>query len=146
MKPTIISESKYGRINLSGFVNPKTNTIDILRIPYGNSESLILHLDLMVQKHKEKENIYLIMDNAKWHKSTEVKTWLIFNPKVKILFLPPYCPNMNVVERFWWFLKTNIIRNECFSTHYECLARVFNFFKELSLDKQQIQRLCCIKN
>jgi len=144
LNPIVVSKSKYGRINISGFVSPITHEIDMLRIPYGNSKTFILHLSLLQEKYHDKENIYIITDNAKWHKSKETNDWLSLNRKIKILFLPPYCPNMNIVERFWWYLKTFVIRNEVFDSHYCCLERVFKFFKELSFDIKQIAELCCI--
>lgn len=44
----------------------------------------------------------LILDNASWHKSKSID-WQGFEP----LFLPPYSPDLNPIERFWLRLKSD---------------------------------------
>ncbi len=44
------------------------------------------------------------MDNAGFHKSEKVKK-MIENVKCKLLFLPPYSPELNLIEKFWANLK-----------------------------------------
>jgi transposase len=49
----------------------------------------------------------VIMDNAKIHKSEKTKK-LIENAGCKLIFLPPYSPDLNPIENFWGTLKKNI--------------------------------------
>jgi isftu1 transposase len=49
----------------------------------------------------------LIMDNAAFHKSELTKT-LITNARCQLLFLPPYSPDLNPIEKFWANLKAKI--------------------------------------
>lgn len=49
----------------------------------------------------------IIMDNAAFHKSRETKA-LIEKAKCKLLFLPPYSPDLNPIEKFWANLKNRI--------------------------------------
>lgn len=51
-----------------------------------------------------KPNQIVIMDNASFHKSEKVKK-MIENAKCKLLFLPPYSPELNPIEKFWANLK-----------------------------------------
>ena len=44
-----------------------------------------------------KEDFILIMDGAGWHKSRD----LIIPKNIQIVLLPPYCPELNPVERLW---------------------------------------------
>ncbi len=46
----------------------------------------------------------IIMDNATFHKSETTKT-LIHNAQCSLLFLPPYSPDLNPIEKFWANLK-----------------------------------------
>ena len=50
----------------------------------------------------------VVLDNASFHKSEDTKK-LIENAGCKILFLPPYSPDLNPIEIFWANLK-DIIR------------------------------------
>ena len=47
------------------------------------------------------------MDNAAFHKSERTKT-LITNAQCHLLFLPPYSPDFNPIEKFWANLKAKI--------------------------------------
>jgi len=49
----------------------------------------------------------IIMDNATFHKSKRTKD-LIESIGCKILFLPPYSPDLNPIEIFWANLKKTI--------------------------------------
>lgn len=57
----------------------------------------------------EKKKIALILDNAKIHKTNEMKDLLI-STDFKVLFLPPYTPQFNPVELAFNFLKRNFYR------------------------------------
>jgi len=46
----------------------------------------------------------LILDNASFHKSLETKK-LVEKAGCKILFLPPYSPDLNPIEKFWANMK-----------------------------------------
>lgn len=67
----------------------------------------------------------LIMDNATFHKSEQTKL-LIENAGCQLLFLPPYSPDLNPIEKFWANLKAKIkriIKN--FSTLAEAVDEAF---------------------
>jgi len=49
----------------------------------------------------------VILDNATFHKSEKTKS-LIENANCKLLFLPPYLPDLNPIETFWANLKDKI--------------------------------------
>ena len=49
----------------------------------------------------------IIMDNATFHKSTKAKK-LIEQAGCELLFLPPYSPDLNPIEKFWAYLKKRI--------------------------------------
>lgn len=51
----------------------------------------------------------VIMDNASFHKSTKTKE-LIESVECKLLFLPPYSPDLNPIEKFWANMKRWIRR------------------------------------
>jgi len=44
------------------------------------------------------------MDNASFHKSSEVQR-LIESVGCKLIYLPPYSPDLNPIEKFWSVLK-----------------------------------------
>jgi len=52
-----------------------------------------------------KQGQYIILDNASFHKSIKIKE-MIENAGCKLIFLPPYSPDLNPIEKYWaWFKK-----------------------------------------
>ena len=47
---------------------------------------------------------YVVMDNAAFHKSEKTKE-LIESVGCKLIFLPPYSPDLNPIEKFWANMK-----------------------------------------
>ena len=47
----------------------------------------------------------VVMDNASFHKSSRIQT-LIEPATGTLLFLPPYSPDFNKIEKFWARLKS----------------------------------------
>ena len=49
----------------------------------------------------------LILDNASFHKSMESRK-LVESAGCKILFLPPYSPDLNPIEKYWVNMKAKV--------------------------------------
>jgi len=68
----------------------------------------------------------VILDNATFHKSEKTRR-LIENVGCSLLFLPPYSPDLNPIEKFWAWFKARIrklIQN--FSTLAQAIDHVFS--------------------
>jgi transposase len=70
---------------------------------YTNSELFLTWVEHFLCKEL-KPNQVIIMDNASFHKSTRVKE-LIEKVGCKIIYLPPYSPDLNPIEHVWANLK-----------------------------------------
>lgn len=57
---------------------------------------------------KLKPGCTLVLDNASFHRSDEI-TKTVHDHGCKILYLPPYSPELNPIEKAWWPLK-NMVR------------------------------------
>lgn len=68
----------------------------------------------------------VVMDNATFHKS-KITRLLIEQAGCKLLFLPPYSPDLNPIEKFWAYFKSkvNSVIHQ-FSTLSEAIDYVFN--------------------
>ena len=70
-----------------------------------------------------KKGVTVIWDNATFHKSLQVKE-AFEKAGVKLLFLPPYSPDFNPIEKFWSRLKAHIRR---LKTPYFHIAQALDF-------------------
>lgn len=60
--------------------------------------------------------IVLILDNARYQKCALVlDTARYLN--IQLVFLPPYSPNLNLIERLWRFVKKEVLYN-CYYDNY----------------------------
>ena len=51
--------------------------------------------------------IYLVLDNARYQKCLIVQT-LAMELNVKLVYIPPYSPNLNLIERLWKHVKSRL--------------------------------------
>ncbi len=70
----------------------------------------------------------VIMDNASFHKSKKTRE-LIESVKCGIIFLPPYSPDLNPIEKFWANMKRWI---ECNRLSFNALFDAISYFFKLS--------------
>jgi transposase len=72
--------------------------------------------------------IHLILDNYIIHKSRLTQAWLREQGvRLRLHFLPPYCPSENRIERLWLDLHANVTRNHLCRTMAELLKAVHHY-------------------
>jgi transposase len=95
-----------------------------------NGEGVIEFLKQLELSEPEKEKIYLICDNAGYHKSKKVKEYLV-NSKIELIFLPPYSPNLNPIERLWKYMHRIVSNNKWYSEFKYFSEAVDRFFANI---------------
>ncbi|MBR1527996.1 MAG: transposase [Oscillospiraceae bacterium] len=60
-----------------------------------------------------------------------MKAQLYFLNNINLIFLPPYSPNLNLIERLWKFLHKKIMANKYYCTFSEFYQAVSKFIDEL---------------
>jgi len=82
------------------------------------------------------------MDNAPWHKKNEVKIYCEEN-NITLLFLPPYAPEYNPIERVWSFIKGKI-KQKFFLTAKKFKLFVSDLFQNINTtDTNKLANHCC---
>ncbi len=131
-KKYIPSNSGRQRINLNGLYNPHNQDVIIREDHTINAQSTIALLKMALVQYPDKERIYCISDNARYYRCKLVQEFLASEgARITLLFLPPYSPNLNLIERLWKYLRKKTI-----NTHY---YEKFEDFKKAIFE--QIQRL-----
>ena len=76
-----------------------------------------------------KKGQVIIMDNASFHKSIQTKD-IIKNAGCELIFLPPYSPDLNPIEKVWAHIKSKI---KSISNKFKTLQEGVNFaFQNIS--------------
>lgn len=94
-------EGTHVRMSVTGIVCPRTGEFYALMFNHTDTQVMQVFLDHANQdiQFQRKRNI-LICDNASWHKSASLD-WGNFER----VFLPPYSPDLNPIERLWLLMK-----------------------------------------
>ncbi len=91
-----------------------------------------------VSKEYEGKITYLVLDNARYQKCKAVQA-LANKLSIRLVYIPPYSPNLNLIERLWKFVKGE------FRTRY---YDNFSLFKETinsiieSTTQENYDRIC----
>lgn len=99
------TQGYYGghlRRNVVGAVEPASGQLVSLIVAHCNTEVFQAFLDTMAGEipAEEGNKVYLVLDNAGWHKSTCLD-WHHIEP----VYLSPYSPDFNPIERLWQHVK-----------------------------------------
>jgi transposase len=75
-------------------------------VPWKNSEFFIAFLEFLLVSVYPVGRIVLVMDNVAYHRSAATLAALsLFEHRVMVVWLPAYCSELNLIERFWRHLK-----------------------------------------
>jgi len=137
-QPTV---SGRDRVNINGLINAKDVT-DVITVDCQsvNAQSTKEIYQLALEKHPESDKIYIISDNAKYYKNRELTEW-IKGTKIIQVFLPPYSPNLNLIERLWRFLRKKVINTEFYRTKELFREAIRNFFKDIGKYRTELETL-----
>ena len=138
-------KSNHGRtnININGALSwPGREFVHRQTTGRITSAEMILLFDDLQARHPAATAIRVVLDNASYNHSKEVKAWLACDDcRVELVYLPAYAPNLNLIERFWWLFKKTAIYNEYFPTFAEFKASVEGFFARLDAYRDEIESL-----
>lgn len=88
-----------------------------------NSKSFLEFIEYLLMECYPTGRIVLVMDNVSYHKSAAVLAALsLFEHRLLILWLPPYCPELNLIERYWKHLKLLACANKLHNCIDEVVA------------------------
>jgi transposase len=95
------------RLNILGAYSPDDHDYVDLRLTKENitGEQFVKLLEALLAKHPETEKFLLYLDNARYYSKPCVKQWLAAHRQFRLVFLPAYSPNLNLIERRWKFLR-----------------------------------------
>lgn len=85
------------------------NWIDSL-FDKANSDATISYLKDILSAYPDRP-VLLIWDQAGYHTSKKVRQWVDQQPRLTVLFLPKYAPELNPVEQIWRVVKQRVAAN-----------------------------------
>lgn len=139
-KRTIPTNCGRQRLNLHGALNAETHQTHIIESKTINAESTIDLLTTVEQAYPGASEIHIILDNARYHYSKMVKGFLE-KSKINLVFLPPYSPNLNLIERLWKFFKKHVLYNTYYKKFDDFRKAAIAFFRKIGRRHKELVQL-----
>lgn len=100
-RPVVWTRSQHRpRLNLFGWVNPGSGERGLMPAAHGNTAAFLAFLAQILLAYPS-QLIHLWVDNAAWHKGDAVRNFLKGSVRLKLLYQPPYHPELNCQEPVW---------------------------------------------
>jgi transposase len=110
-KRTVVkTERSKEHQNYLGFLDQNTHLCQVFPIKRGNTAETIKVLKKLVKQYPDKR-ICIVWDNAKWHKSKQLREQLKKGKsleRIHLIALEPYAPETNPIEHVWGYAKNKL--------------------------------------
>ena len=129
------------RVNINALMNADDPTEITANFPDRiNAQTTIELLSLLLIRYPHIKHHYIICDNARYYYNKVLWKWLEDKP-ITLIHLPPYAPNLNLIERLWKFLKKEAISSFYYDTYDKFREAIINFFTHPKAYEQQLRSL-----
>jgi transposase len=103
--------------HLIGALDWATEQVTTTTVAVKNSQTFIEFVEYVMTECYPAGGVVMVMDNAPYHRSAAVQAALsLYEHRLLVFWLPPYCPTLNPIERFWRHLKDTATANKLFLT------------------------------
>lgn len=127
------ANSGRDRLNIQGALNAETNEVVVERSVTVNAEAVIGLLSRLKATYPDTERFVMISDNAAYYHARPVQEYIKGSGvEFEFMYLPPYSPNLNIIERLWKFMRSRVMNNRYYQTFREFSEEILMFFECLS--------------
>ena len=103
IKPVAEIDYSFASMYLYGAVEPLTGERFFLEFPYLNAACFQIFIDQFSTTFSDSLNL-IVLDNGRFHQAKKLE----IPDNVALLFLPPYSPELNPIERLWQDIKARL--------------------------------------
>ena len=116
-RPYIKTSPGWQRYSVLGALGSHSKELISIRTAGNIDSSSLCELFYEIRKKHPVGKITLVMDNARYQRNNFVED-AAWEYGLDLLFLPPYSPNLNLIERLWKLVKKRCLTNR----YYEDFA------------------------
>lgn len=129
-KPLFLkSGAGRNRFNVLGCVDPFNHEIiSSHSMVYVNADQVKEFLEKVREKCGDMP-VAIVLDNARYQHCKAVKEKAA-ELNIQLIFLPPYSPNLNIIERLWKFVRRHVLAGRFFDTPDKFHEALRYFFEE----------------
>lgn len=140
--PVFPTNTGRKRLNILGAYNPADySLVHVTGEASCNGERVVELFEVIAAAHAAAPEVILFSDNAPYFYSASVRDWLETHPRLWLLPLPPYAPNLNLIERLWKFAKEHLVKNTYYAQYKTFRAQVFRLLNHLDQHVDELTTL-----
>jgi transposase len=139
---TVCKQRKRERQTVFGSFNYNTGQITVSFADRGNSKTFKKHLKKVLNDYKDVSKVIMVLDNVAYHHAYKVKDWIAQHPKLELYFLPPYSPDLNAIERAWWYMRKKITHNRFIQSLKDRKAAFWRVFSHYQKPNEELLKIC----
>jgi len=129
-------------LNINGVLSWHERTILHRQEDKITSAAMIALFAEIEAHHPTATAIPVVLDNARYNHSKELRHWLArAGCRIRPVYLPSYAPNLNMIERFWRFMKRKVLHNKYYPTSAAFRAAFDQFFANVGGWKAELETL-----
>jgi len=130
-KLAIEQTSGRERINIHGAINLESGETRMIDVQTVDAASTITLLETLEALYPLMALIHVFLDNARYHHAKLVQDWLA-RPgcRIRLHFIPSYCPHLNPIERLWGLMHRNVTHNKCYATCAQFADAALDFLRK----------------
>jgi len=130
--PVAVEQSSgRDRLNIHGAIDLETGQTvmkDVLTVDALSTIMLLMAIEAM---YPGMRSIHVFLDNARYHHAKLVKAWLARpDCRIRLRFVPAYCPHLNAIERLWGLMHRNVTHNKCYATFRDFSVATLSFLRD----------------
>jgi len=143
--PVVLHAPTRKSVALFGAVNLRGGQMIAHFNPVFEAQSFLAFLKALLRRRVRGKKMMLITDNAAYHHAAGLNGWLEANCNVvELVFLPPYSPELNPIERVWKLLRRLCTHNEYFPELELLENALTRQLRQWWRPNAVLRRLCCI--
>ena len=135
-RPTAVRQTNYEWVYLYAAVDLETGDSSALLARHVNIDTMDVFLRILSEEVDDDDHVVLMLDQAGWHTSARVNV----PENITLLFLPPYSPELNPIERLWAYMKSHYLSNRRFADYQALIDAGTDAYRALT--PSLLQSIC----
>lgn len=126
LRKELPTTSGQKRMNIIGALNLESMQLMHKEYDTINSDAIVCFLKNLEVLMPTTSVIHVVLDRARYHTCPVVMDF-VKTSRIRLHYLPPYSPNLNVIERCWKIMHENVTDNRYYPTFNDFVKAILGF-------------------
>jgi transposase len=143
--PVLLHAPTRRSVACFGAVNLRTGQFVRHLCPVFNAKTFLRFLKQLLPQRARRRRMVVVLDNVRYHHARLLKPFLRQHRRhLRLFFLPPYSPQLSMIERVWKLARRLATHNRYFPALEDIVRAVSACFDRWRRPNAVLKRLCCI--